>query len=377
MNAPDQFTYKPAVREQTPLLIGLVGPSGSGKTMSALRLATGIQSVVGGDIAAIDTEARRMLHYASRFDFKYLEFGAPFGSDRYLSAVHAAVEMGAKTIIVDSMSHEHEGPGGHLEFHDEEVARLIRPKEQGGAGFTSEFAAQIPAWTKPAGRRRRFINGTLQLKANFIFCFRAKEKIKLVKKGNRTEPQELGWQAIAGEEFVYEMTDRFLLVPGCQGKPAFDEAAWATGVPKLPDEHREFFPEGAQLNEDIGALLAQWALGAPGPLGDDVLQAFAGIGVTKEQITARLNREPNSHDTRALKEWYRELLRAKKPAPTPAPAQSGTEAPVVTYAALTDRVKRAKDRDAALLILDESRALPGQQQSELAALVDETHPEAP
>jgi energy-coupling factor transporter ATP-binding protein EcfA2 len=318
MNAPDTFSFRPAVREQTPLLLGLVGPSGSGKTMSALRLATGIQSVVGGRIAAIDTEARRMLHYAERFDFDYLEFGQPFGSDRYLEAVRAAVASGAKTVIVDSMSHEHEGPGGHLEYHDQEVKRLME-----AGGFKSEFAAQIPAWTRPAGRRRRMINGLLQEPVNFIFCFRAKEKIKLVKRNGKTEPVELGWQAIAGEEFVYEMTDRFLLTPGCKGVPAFNDDAWATGVPKMPDEHYELVMTAGenntwtprQLDETIGAALAQWALGKPGLLGDEVLQAFAKIKVTPAQIALHLGREPNAHDTKALKDWFRELKSGKAKAP--------------------------------------------------------------
>ncbi len=62
MNAPvRQFTAALAVREQVPLLLGLMGPSGGGKTYSALRLAKGIQSVAGGDIYMIDTEARRGL----------------------------------------------------------------------------------------------------------------------------------------------------------------------------------------------------------------------------------------------------------------------------------------------------------------------------
>lgn len=259
MSSP--FTFRPATREQTPLLIGLVGPSGSGKTFSALRLATGIQSVVGGKIAALDTEARRMLHYAEKFKFDYLEFGAPFGSDRYLEAVEAAVSMGARTVIVDSMSHEHEGPGGYLEFHDAEVHRLMSE-----GGFKSQFAAQIPAWMKPSSRRRRMINGLLQIKANFIFCFRAKEKIKLVKRNGKTEPVELGWQAIAGEEFVYEMTDRFLLPPGAQGVPDFSREAWETGVPKMPEDHATIIGNGNQLDEQMGAQLAQWALGStPAP----------------------------------------------------------------------------------------------------------------
>jgi ABC-type sulfate/molybdate transport systems ATPase subunit len=50
------FEARDAVREHVPLLIGLTGPSGGGKTFSALRLATGIQQVTGGDIYFVDTE---------------------------------------------------------------------------------------------------------------------------------------------------------------------------------------------------------------------------------------------------------------------------------------------------------------------------------
>jgi hypothetical protein len=293
--------------------------------------------------------------------------------------VQAAVAGGAKTVIVDSMSHEHEGPGGHLDFHDQEVKRLLE-----AGGFKSEFAAQIPAWTRPAGRRRRMYNGLLQDPLNFNFCFRAQEKIKLVKKGGKTEPVELGWQAIAGEEFVYEMTDRFLLVPGCQGRPSFTEEAWATGVPKMPDEHREFFPAGAQLSEDIGVMLAQWALGTPGPLGDDVVQAFAAIGVTPRQITEHLGREATAHDTKALKQWYRELKAkppAAKPADTPPPHQEPAGATNATparprYSTFADAVLKAPDRDTAKLAIAEAHAagIPDDQLKDLGKLADERWP---
>jgi len=114
----------PAVRERSPILIGLMGPSGGGKTFSALRLAKGIQSVVGGDIVGIDTEGRRMLHYADRFKFRHMPFPAPFGSLDYLAAIRQAVKTGGKTIIVDSMSHEHEGPGGLLDYWESEIDRM-------------------------------------------------------------------------------------------------------------------------------------------------------------------------------------------------------------------------------------------------------------
>jgi ABC-type dipeptide/oligopeptide/nickel transport system ATPase subunit len=251
------YTIRPAIRSQTPLLIGLVGPSGSGKTFSALRLATGIQSVAGGGIVGIDTEARRMLHYADKFKFEHMEFKAPFGSLNYLDAIAAAIKHGAKTIIVDSMSHEHEGAGGYLETHETELDRIA------GDDWKKRAANNFTAWIKPAGNRRKLINAMLQFEANFIFCFRAKEKLSLVKREGKTEPVPIGWQAIAGEEFVYEMLIRCLLLPGAKGLPDWSEESMKHGVPKISDGVEAVFSKAAKLDEDIGARLARWAAGAP------------------------------------------------------------------------------------------------------------------
>src|SRR5690348_3446471 len=109
------FQDTPAVRSAVPLLIGLTGPSGSGKTFSALRLAMGVQKVVGGDIFGIDTEAKRMLHYADKFKFRHIPFVAPFDPLSYLDALRHCQNKGAKTVIIDSTSHLHEGAGGTLE----------------------------------------------------------------------------------------------------------------------------------------------------------------------------------------------------------------------------------------------------------------------
>jgi AAA domain len=247
------YTFRKAVRSKTPLLIGLVSPSGGGKTKSALRLATGIQSVCGGKIAGIDTEARRMLHYADQFDFEHMDMKAPFGSLDYKAAIEAAVKHGAKTIIVDSMSHEHEGTGGYLELHETELDRMA------GDNFEKRDKSNFRAWVKPAGNRRKLINFMLQCDANFIFCFRAKEKLK-IERGK--DPKELGWQAIAGEEFVFEMLIRCLFLPGAKGKPDWSPEAMALGVPKIADGVEEIFKRPAQLDEDIGARLAKWAAGA-------------------------------------------------------------------------------------------------------------------
>lgn len=239
------FDDKPAVREQTPLLVGLMGPSGGGKTYSALRLATGIQRVSGGDIFFIDTEARRALHYAETFKFRHLDFRAPFGPLDYLAAIEHCVSKGAKTIIVDSMSHEHEGPGGVLEMHDTEM---------GG-----DFKKSMIAWKKPKGERRRMINTILQMSINFIFCFRAKEKLK-VKKGQ--EPDQMGFMPIAGEEFVFEMTANALLLPNAGGVPT-----WASDfqgekmMMKLPTQFAALFAQPRPMDEALGEAMARWSLG--------------------------------------------------------------------------------------------------------------------
>lgn len=247
------FEIRPAVREQVPVMVGLMGASGSGKTFSALRIATGIQRVTGGEICVIDTESRRSLHYADDFRFMHMQFDAPFGPLRYLEAIKAAYAAGARTIVVDSMSHEHEGPGGVLEMHEQEVQRL------GG-----QERHNFQAWAKPKAERRQMINGILQVNCNFVFCFRAKEKTKPGNEGGRKVLIEQGYMPIAGEEFVFEMTMNCLLLPGSAGVPQ-----WQSSYPgerammKLPRQFERVMADGRQLDEDIGQQLAEWARGRP------------------------------------------------------------------------------------------------------------------
>ena len=252
------WTASKAVRSHVPLLVGLYGASGGGKTYSALRLAKGIQSVVGGDIYGIDTEQNRMLHYADYFDFKHVPFRAPFSSSAYGEVMRWTVAQGAKTVIVDSMSHEHAGEDGYLEFHDAELNRLCRDPED----EKERDRRNMQAWIKPSAARGKMIQTMLQLDANFIFCFRAKEKVKPL--GGKIE--ELGFMPIAGEEVVYEMTVCCLLKPVAGGVPT-----WTSAMPgervmiKQARQFNELFDgygqNGKPLNEEHGRGLALWARG--------------------------------------------------------------------------------------------------------------------
>lgn len=265
------FEDRPAVREKTPLLIGIVSPSGAGKTYSALRLMTGIQRVVGGDIGVIDTEAKRSLHYAGKFKFRHIDFKAPHGPLDYLEAIQHYVNKGVTNIIVDSASHEHEGSGGVLEMHEQALDRMA------GSDYGKRNKMTMLAWAKPKQQRRQLINAMLQMNANFIFCFRAKEKLKM-QPGR--DPIALGFQAISGDEWIYEMQLKCLLLPGSDGVPT-----WQSNMPgealtiKLPEQFRPFFAGNPQLSEDIGQKLAEWAAGSPGAAqlvaADDLVQFFA------------------------------------------------------------------------------------------------------
>ena len=90
------FQFKPAVRENVNLLIGLAGGTGSGKTYTAMRLASGI----AGDkpFALIDTEAGRGKHYADQFKFDHGDLLPPFRPAAYAEAIKAADDAGYPVI---------------------------------------------------------------------------------------------------------------------------------------------------------------------------------------------------------------------------------------------------------------------------------------
>jgi ABC-type dipeptide/oligopeptide/nickel transport system ATPase subunit len=297
-----EFESKPATRERVPVLVGLVGPSGGGKTKSALRLADGMQRVTGGETYVVDTEGKRALHYADQHSFRHVVFDPPFGSLDYLAAIEHCVKQGATTVIVDSMSHEHEGPGGVLEQHDTELDRIA------GQDYGKRQRMTFSAWAKPKADRRRLINTILQLQCNMIFCFRAKPKIK-IRKGQ--DPLEQGWMAIAGEEFIYEMTINMLLPPACDGKPD-----WFPTMPgeqmqvKLPMQFKELFSgDTRQLDEDAGEAMAQWGAGdVTRPSDDELTVVLAAIQAApnKTQVAAVARK----HKGKAWDTEQRSLIKA-------------------------------------------------------------------
>ncbi|HET6943342.1 MAG TPA: AAA family ATPase [Sphingomicrobium sp.] len=261
------FSFRPARREGVPLLIGLAGASGSGKTFSALELASGIAEVEQGTVAFIDTENRRGLHYADRFDFMHAELDPPFRPERYGEAIRAAEAAGAAVIVIDSFSHEYEGEGGILDWANQEEADGKKPPSQ---------------WIKPKSSHKGLVNQMLRARPHIIVCLRAEEKMQLLRKpkldrdGNQEQwkgkpqfvteviaaadrPLNERWHPICEKRFPYEITTSLLLLPGDPGVP----------IPlKLQEQHKPAFSNGP-ITRESGRFLASWAKGeTPTPKSD-------------------------------------------------------------------------------------------------------------
>lgn len=275
------FLFKPAVRENTPMVIALAGASGSGKTFTALELAMGLAGD-GGQVAVIDTEGRRALHYADLrgprgdqlFHFDHCELRPPFSPDRFLAAMKAAESAGYRVIVIDSFSDEHEGEGGLIDM--------------AAAGTSQNTAAN---WARPKAQHKLVVRWLRQARCHVIFCLRAEERVRLEKddKG-KSVVVPIGWWPIAEKRFMYDMTASFLLSPEQPGIPQ---------PIKLQEQHRRFFPNGQPVARDSGRQLAAWATG-----GAAVPRSDPGV---EERA-----REAAEHGTAALNALWKSLSKPEK-----------------------------------------------------------------
>lgn len=278
--------FRPAKRENIPLLLGVAGGTGSGKTYSALRLARGIAG--GQPFAGIDTENRRMNHYADLFpELHVAQIAAPFRPDKYTAAIDDGIAYLAslnvprenRVVLIDSMSHEWAGEGGCLDWHDEITKGDPKKKAAGWATI------------KPA--HKKMVTKLTQLDAHVIVCLRAEPKIDIVRDPNgelKFVPKQTlpgggldGWVPISEKAFPYELTASFLLMAD---KP---------GVPqpiKLEAQCRPFVPLDRPLDEEVSKRFAEWAGGAAAsdalePLREQLTKLLTELDVPVPSLTSK------------------------------------------------------------------------------------------
>jgi hypothetical protein len=244
-----------------------------------MRLATGM----AGDkpFALIDTEAGRGKHYADQFNFDHGDLRPPFRPDAYTEAIKAADDAGYPVIVVDSMSHVWAGEGGALQWQEEELDRMA------GTDWKKRKACGPASWIVPKMAHKRMVQRMLQVRAHLILCFRAEEKIEIVKnpETGKTEivpksgPTGLnGWMPICEKSLPFELTASFLFT------------ADAPGIPKkikLQRQHMAFFPLDKEVTEDAGRRIAVWAKGGT----EAVVQAFADIGISRADVEGLMGKK--------------------------------------------------------------------------------------
>lgn len=272
------YEFREAVREDIWLLVGLAGGTGSGKTYTAMQLAMGMAGGLSQKFAVIDSEQRRALHYAPRrgeqpdgvntFNFRHFDLRAPFRPNVYQAALQAALDAKFHVIMIDSVSHEHDGEGGILDWHDEELDRMAGPiPEKGNYNWGRREACNMAAWIRPKAGHKEFMQVLTHADAHIIVCFRAEQKVEMRKEKDGDGPdarekmkivpkQSLtgkdGWIPISEKNLPFELTASFLLT------------ADAPGVPKpikLQAQHRALFPLDRPINAESGRQIAEWAAG--------------------------------------------------------------------------------------------------------------------
>ena len=203
----------------------------------------------------IDTEAGRARHYSDQFRFDVGDLRPPFEPHAYADAIFAADDAKYPVIVVDSMSHEWAGQGGVLEMQEAELDRMA------GDDYKKRESCKMAAWIRPKMEHKKMVQRLLQVRAHLIICFRAEEKVEMVR-DEQTKKMVIvpkvsltginGWIPVCEKNLPFELTASFLLT------------ADAPGIPKpikLQDQHRSMFPANKPITEESGKLVAAWASG--------------------------------------------------------------------------------------------------------------------
>jgi hypothetical protein len=306
------FEFKKAVRTGIPLFIGLAGGTGSGKTFSALTLARGI---VGpkGRIGAGDTEGKRMSHYSETFDFDAVDLLPPFRPRKFEDLAEMAEQKSYDCLVIDSMSHEWNGDGGVLEWHDEELDRFA------GDDDDKRGKNNIRAWIAPKTAHKRMVHSFLQRRLPIIFCFRAEEKLKIIRDGR---PQPAGWIPIADQRLLFELTVLLTLTNDAPGVIQHNLPC------KIIEPHRGYLLDRALIVEKMGQQLVAWAKGAPDKAVEAVtalvnriraqstekaVDAILAESKVQDQVRWLQKKRPEEHKRlfHTANDWRRELRDGK------------------------------------------------------------------
>jgi len=184
------MALKKATKAEAKLRMAIVGPAGSGKTFSALKLATELAD--GKPIALFDTEHGSAVKYADIFTFDVDNIAAPFHPDKFCEAIQEAAKGGYGVVILDSLSHAWNGPGGLLTIVEQIAARMRNPNS-------------YTAWKDATPIQDRLIQAIVSADIHIIATMRAKTDYVLQDNGNgKQTPKKVGMAPVQRDGMDYE-----------------------------------------------------------------------------------------------------------------------------------------------------------------------------
>lgn len=234
------FKIQAATRQGVKPLIVPYSESGCGKTYSSLLLARGLAGPKGKIVVA-DSESRRASLYADVLagGFETFDLGEPFSPARYIDAIDTIESSGAACGIIDSGSHEWEGPGGVLDM--------------AGSNEHKSGKAGLHNWRLPKLEHAKFVQRLLRTKIPFVICLRAKYKSRQGKdsNGKTVIVRDDHLSPIQAEDFIFEATAHFEI------RPDHSINLTKCSHPAL----RNCFPTQGPIKIEHGAMLAAWCNG--------------------------------------------------------------------------------------------------------------------
>lgn len=293
------FTFKPAVRAQMKLLIGLFGLSGGGKTLSGLYVARGIVGP-NGKIGLVDTENGRGSAFQDVIPGGYtvVDFQPPFNPLRYCEVMTEAENQGIDCLVIDSTSHEWLGEGGYLDMKEEALARMAGNDWKKREKCAMAAAAQVKPKT-----HSKFVQKVLRCKMSVIMCFRAHPKVRLEKKDGETKIQvdetpspmqdgDLIYEMlIAGETYSKNGVGGFFRINGPHCKHTH------------PDILKLLPKDGEQIGIKHGEALARWCAGEKPTVSQPKQPTgIADVRTLKKQLW-ELTMPKHGGDKVALNQW--------------------------------------------------------------------------
>ena len=241
------MAFKKATRKQARLRLALAGPSGSGKTYSALRIAKGL----GGKVAVIDTEHGSASLYSGTFDFDVDEMLDDYAPKNYIAAMKDAAESGYNVIIIDSITHAWNGPGGILDIVDN-VAK------------GSRSGNSYMAWKTGTKLQNEFVQQILSSPCHIIATMRTKTAYEITEDSNgKKAPKKMGTKPEQREGLEYEFTTVLdLSVDGHLATSSKDRTGLFDDIPFLPSEETgeklaEWLSTGVDVRKQSADLLAK------------------------------------------------------------------------------------------------------------------------